>query len=47
MGRGGEGARGRLGRGVVVGACLLRLFVGGGATVSHAAEPAAPTWEAT
>ena len=43
MGRGGEGARGRLGRGVVVGACLLRLLVGGGATVSHAAEPAAPT----
>ena len=45
MERGGEemtGARGRLGRGVVVGACLLRLLVGGEATVSHAAEPAAP-----
>ena len=34
---------GRLGREVVVGACLLRLLVGGAATVSHAAEPAAPT----
>ena len=34
---------GRLGRGVVVGACLLRLLVGGEVTVSHAAEPAAPT----
>src|SRR5215475_949115 len=33
---------GRLGRGVVVGACLLRLLVVGEATVGHAAEPAAP-----
>jgi flagellar biogenesis protein FliO len=41
MGRGRQGARGRLGRGVVVGACLLRLLVEG-ATVSHAAEPVAP-----
>ena len=31
-----------MGRGAVVGACLLRLLVIGGATVSHAAEPAAP-----
>jgi flagellar biogenesis protein FliO len=46
MARGREGttgARGRLGRGVMVGACLLHLLVGGEATVSHAAEPAAPT----
>jgi flagellar biogenesis protein FliO len=42
MGRESEGARGRLGRGVVVGACLLRLLVVGGGTVSHAAEPVAP-----
>ena len=42
MGRGGEGVRGRRGRGVVVGACLLHLLVGGEASVSHAAEPAAP-----
>ena len=42
MGRESEGVRGRLGRGVVVGACLLRLLVAGGATVSYAAEPAAP-----
>jgi flagellar biogenesis protein FliO len=41
LGRGG-GARGRLGQGVVVGACLLRLLVVGEATVSHAAEPVAP-----
>src|SRR5262244_1720384 len=46
MARGSEGttgARRRLGRGVVVGACLLHLLVGREATVSHAAEPAAPT----
>ena len=43
MGRGREGARARLGRGAVVGACLLCLLVVGEATVSHAAEPAAPT----
>src|SRR5215510_1642909 len=46
MARGSEattGARGRLRRGVMVGACLLYLLVGGEATVSHAAEPAAPT----
>ena len=42
MGRESAGARGRLGRGVVVGACLLHLLVGGEAAVSHAAEPAAP-----
>jgi flagellar biogenesis protein FliO len=42
MGRESEGARGRLGRGAVVGACLLRLLVAGEATMSHAAEPAAP-----
>src|SRR5712691_4362112 len=40
MARGGERA---MGRGVVVGACLLRLLVVGAVTVSHAAEPAAPT----
>jgi flagellar biogenesis protein FliO len=33
----------RLWRGVVVGACLLRLLVVGEAAVGHAAEPAAPT----
>jgi flagellar biogenesis protein FliO len=42
MGRESEGARGRLGRGAVVGACLLRLLVAGEATMSHAAELAAP-----
>jgi flagellar biogenesis protein FliO len=42
MGRGSKGARVRLGRGVVVGACLLRLLVVG-AAVSHAAGPADPT----
>jgi flagellar biogenesis protein FliO len=42
MGRGGERATGRQVRGSVVGACLLSLLVVGGATVSHAAEPAAP-----
>src|SRR4029450_11021282 len=31
-----------MGRGAVVGACLLRLLVVGGATVSQAAEPTAP-----
>ena len=31
-----------MGRGAVVGACLLRLLVIGGVTVSHAAEPVAP-----
>jgi flagellar biogenesis protein FliO len=31
-----------MGRGVVIGACLLHLLVVGEATVSHAAEPAAP-----
>jgi flagellar biogenesis protein FliO len=42
MGRGGQGGRQRLGRVVVVGACLLRLLIVGGASVSHAAEPANP-----
>jgi len=42
MGRQSERVRGRLGRGAVVGACLLRLLVAGEATLSHAAEPAAP-----
>jgi flagellar biogenesis protein FliO len=42
MGRGSEGARQRLGRGVVVGACLLCLLVVE-AAVSHAAGPADPT----
>ena len=32
-----------MGRGVVGGACLLSLVVIGALTVSHAAEPAAPT----
>jgi flagellar biogenesis protein FliO len=36
------GATGRQVRGSVVGACLLGLLVVGGATVSHAAESAAP-----
>src|SRR5262245_66522250 len=46
MGPGSEGAtraRRRLGAGMVVGACLLRLLVVGATTVSQAAEPAAPT----
>jgi flagellar biogenesis protein FliO len=43
MGRWGEGATGRQVRGSVVGAYLLSLLVAGEATVSHAAEPVAPT----
>src|SRR5262249_42704706 len=38
-GGGTTGGGGRRGRGVVVGACLLRLLIVGEATVSHAAEP--------
>ena len=43
MGRGGQGAWQRLGRAVVVGACLLRVLLVGEMTVSRAAEPANPT----
>ena len=46
MGQGSQeatGTRRRLGPGVMVGACLLCLLIVGEATVSRAAEPAAPT----
>jgi len=41
--QGATGTRRRLGPGVVVGACLLYLLIVSEATVSQAAEPAAPT----